>query len=127
MLEREKVEKVIGKTFADNLDEEIFKVNINWFYTKREMVEELGCANFIAAVKLAKVLKRLNVANPQELKKIDPISLARAKGVGPASLFVAMCILEKHNYDAVKWWGYNGNLNKFNTAARKARKRKQEV
>ena len=127
MLDRTKVETVIGKTFADKLDEEIFKVNINWFYTRREMVETLGCANFIAAVKLAKVLKRLKVEGPKQLAKIDPISLARARGIGESALFVAMCILDAEGNDPIKWWGQESKFGSYKRVSRRASKHKQEV
>jgi len=131
MIVREKVETVIGKGFADKLDEEVFSVGMNWFYTRREMIEELGCANFQAAVKLAKVLKRLGIISPQQLYKVDPFSLARSRGIGEAALFVAMCILDANKFDVLKWWGYDGNIIKFSTFKRhamtRARKHKQEV
>lgn len=131
MIAREKIEKVIGKGFADRIDEEIFTVTTEWFYTRREMVEELACANFIAAVRLAKVLKRLGVNNPKGLYKLDPFSLARAKGIGEAALFVAMCILDANSFDVIKWWGFTGTTAKFSTykhhAITQSRRRKQEV
>jgi hypothetical protein len=131
MIKRETVEKVIGKSFADKVDGEVFKVTIEWFYTRREMVEQLGCANFIAAAKLSKVLKRLKISTPKALWDMNPIDLARAKGVGEASIFVAMCILEANKFDVEKWWGWNDNVVKFSTfkshAIARARKHKQEV
>jgi hypothetical protein len=131
MIVREKVEQVIGKGFADKLDEQIFKVDESFGYTRREMVENLGCANFIAAARLAKVLRRLAVNSPARLNKLDPFSLARAKGIGESALFVAMCILDASGYDVIKWWGFKGNQAKFSSfkshAISHARKRKQEV
>lgn len=131
MIVREKVETVIGKGFADKLDEEVFKVGVAWFYTRREMVEDLGCANFIAASRLSSVLKRLDIKTPTQLFKLDPFSLARAKGIGEAALFVAMCILDAKGFDILDWWGRKGNATKFSTfkhnALRRSRKRKHEV
>lgn len=133
MITRTKVETVIGKGFADKLDEPLFSVN-QWDYTRREMVEILGCANFTAAGRLAKVLKKLKIDSPAKLFKMDPTSLARTRGVGASSIFVCMCILEAHEYDILKWWGYteeNKNVVKFSTfkhhAMRRAGKRKQDV
>lgn len=130
MIAREKVEQVIGKGFADKLDEMVF-MSGDMGYTRREMVEEIGCANFIAAARLSKVLRRLRVNNPKELYKLDPFSLARSKGIGEAALFVAMCILDANKFDVVKWWGFTGTTAKFSTykhhAITQSRKRKQEV
>lgn len=125
MIQRDKVETVIGKGFADKLDEEIFKVG-EWFYTRREMVEDLGCANFIAAVRLAKVLKRLNIKTAAQLHRIDPLSLARAKGIGETAIFVAMCILDASGYDVLKWWSYKDNKAKVSSITR-AKKRGHTV
>ena len=131
MINRETVEHTIGKGFADKIDSEVFKVTVNWFYTKREMVEELGCANFQAASRLSKVLKRLKINTPKELWEADPFSLVRAKGIGEASIFVAMCILDANKFNVEKWWGWNDNVVKFSSfkanAMRRAAKHKQEV
>lgn len=133
MITRTKVEKVIGKGFADILDEEVFKVTINWFYTRREMVEKLGCANFIAAAKLAKVLRKLSITTPKKLYELDPSSLARTRGIGAACIFVAMCILDAETYDIIEWWEYEqgNNTVKFSSfkshVMNRASKRKQEV
>ena len=127
MIIRTKVEKVISKGYADKLDSSIFVVG-DWIYTRRQMVDDLACANFIASVKLAKVLKRLGINSPAQLFKLDPASLARTRGIGEACIFVAMCILDAYDYDVMKWWGIK---EKFNTVKHhtltKARKYKQEV
>jgi len=132
MIGRETVEKTIGKGFADKLDEFIFEVSQDLSYSRREMVDELGCANFIAAARLAKVLRKLKIYTPGQLHRLDPFSLARSKGIGESALFVAMCILEAKGYDVEKWWGWKGtNVVKFSTfkshAMAKARRHKQEV
>lgn len=130
MLARTKVERVIGKAFADKLDTEVFSVG-NWTYTRRQMVEDLGCANFIAAARLQKVLRKLGVRTAVQLYKLDPFSLARSRGIGEASLFVAMCILDADGYNVIKWWEYKDNVAKFSTfkhhAMLRAAKRKQDV
>lgn len=132
MISRDSVEKVIGKTFADKLDTVVFVLGKEEF-THRQMVEDIGCANFIAAARLSKVLKRLKIETPAQLYKTDPFSLARAKGIGETALFVAMCILDKHRYDVMKWWEYKqeDNVVKFSTfkhhALRRASRRKQDV
>jgi hypothetical protein len=105
MLKREVVDKTIGKTFADKLDEKltiIFGVEIS----KRIMVEEMGCANFQAAVRLGKALKKLDIHTPAQLHKTSPFDLARLRTVGEATIYVAMCILDSHEYDVEKWWGW---------------------
>jgi len=124
MIARTKVEKIVGKPFADKLDEPVFKVN-NWVYTRRQMVEDVGCANFIAASRLAKVLRRLGVAGAGGLFKLDPASLARVRGIGESSIFVALCILDHAQYNINDWWDTEA---KFRTVkVRKASRNGHEV
>jgi hypothetical protein len=131
MIKRKIVEEVIGKSFADHLDTPIFHVVDHFSFTRREMVEELGCANFIAAARLAKVLKRLGVESAAQLHQLDPFSLARARGIGESALFVATCILDASGYSVQRWWKWkqNDNVVKFSTfkrrALNRASKRKQ--
>jgi len=128
MLTREKVEITIGKGFADKLDETIIHVSQDISFTRREMVEKLGCANFLAAARLEKVLKKLRIFTPSQLHKTDPFSIVRIKGVGKAVMFVAMCILDSKGYDVVKWWGWKGTNNiKFSTFKHNAIKRAKKI
>jgi hypothetical protein len=103
MITRTKVEKIVGKTFADELDKPVFKA-YNWEITKRRMVDDIGCGNFIAAARLSKVLRRLKVSTPSQLFKLDPASLARVRGIGESSIFVALCILDFAQYNIEEWW-----------------------
>jgi hypothetical protein len=132
MLERKIVESTIGKGMADNLDEVIMNGSPMLSFTRREMVEKLGCANFIAAAELGKILKKLKITTAAELHKTDPFSLARIKRVGPAKMLVIMCILDTFGYDVVKWWGWKDtNTLKFLTfkaqAMKRASKRQHEI
>ncbi len=105
MLKRETIDKTIGKEFADKLDESL----VTFFCTeisKRIMVEDMGCANFQAAVRLGKALKKLDINTPAQLHKTSPFDLARLRTVGEATMYVAMCILDSHDYDVEKWWGW---------------------
>jgi len=125
MLTRTQVEKTIGKRFADKLDEPIMK---GLGITRRQMVEELGCANFIAAARLDKVLKRLDINTPAQIFKTNPFDIARIKGIGAGAIFVAMCILDTAQYNVEEWWGWKDNSLKFSSfkhnAIRKASKRR---
>lgn len=126
MLTRAQVEKTIGKGFADKLDEYIMP---NLAITRRAMVENLGCANFIAAARLDKALKRLGVDSPAKLFKTNPFDLARLRGIGEGAIFVAMCFLDATQYNVEEWWGWKEtNKVKFSSfkhhAIRKARKSK---
>src|SRR5215467_6281999 len=97
---------MIGKTFADNLDEIILNVGM-LTYTRRDFIETLGCANFSAAPRLERALKKLEITTANKLYKTDPFSLVRLKGVGAATLYIAMCILDAAEFDVEDWWGWN--------------------
>lgn len=132
MLSRSIVTDTIGKTFADKLDTVVLEVGPKLTYTRREMVEILGCANFVAAARLQKALKKLKIDSPASLHHMDPFSIARIRGIGEASMFVAMCILATAGYDVQKWWGWKDtNSLKFNSfkhnAMKRARKAQHEI
>ena len=132
MLTRKQVETTIGKTFADKLDEIVLDIGPKLIFTRRDMVEELGCANFVAGARLQKVLRRLGIETAAELFRTDPFSIVRCKGIGETSMFVAMCILDHAQYNVEDWWGWKEtNDLKFSSfkhnATRRARKSKHEV
>lgn len=134
-MDRSKIESVLGKTFADSLDETV--VNSGYLvFTKREMIENLGCANFAAASRLDSVLKKLKIKTAKQLQQTDPFSLLRTTGVGLTTMYVAMCILDYAGVDVEKWWGWKqekqqGVILKFSSykhkASRRALKHKQEI
>jgi hypothetical protein len=126
MMDRTKIERVIGKTFADKLEELVIdsgKIQVS----RRMMIDEVGCANFAAASRLNKLLNRLGVGTISQLFKLDPASLARTKGIGESSIFVAMCLLDCHDVDVLEWWSTDAK--KFATVKRtvmkKSKKNKQ--
>jgi hypothetical protein len=132
MLNHDVVQTTIGKGFADKLDMLVFKASPVLAFTRREMVENLGCANFQAAARLAKALRKLGITTSVQLHKTDPFSIVRVRGIGEASMYVAMCILDAAGYDVIKWWGWKDtNTVKFSSFKRnatiRASKRKHEI
>lgn len=134
-MERPKIESVLGKTFADSLDEIVIKSGFLVF-TKRQLIEDLGCGNFAAAKRLNKVLHKLKIGTAKELRYTDPFSLLRTTGVGLTTMYVAMCILDFAGVDVQKWWGWKqeksgGVVLKFSSykhkAAARALKHKQDI
>lgn len=105
MLKRDTIDKTIGKGFADKLDEPLFSL-FGVEISKRMMIEELGCANFQAGVRLGKALRKLDISTPAQLNRTNPFDLARLRTVGEATMYVAMCVLDSHDYDVEKWWGW---------------------
>lgn len=131
MLTREVIQSTIGKGFAEKLEEVVIDSG-SLIITRRGMVEELGCANFLAAARLNKVLRRLGISTPAQLYKTDPFSLVRSRGIGEACIFVAMCILDANDYSVATWWGWKKtNTVKFSAfkhnAINRARKSKHEL
>lgn len=118
------IHATIGKGFADKTIETVFSVG-EMQYSRQDFINLIGCANFIAAAKLAKVLRRLRIQTIDQLAKYDPYSLHRTKGIGDAALYVAMCLLEFGGYDAVSWWGKD--VEEKHKAIRRAKQRKHEV
>lgn len=120
MLARKVVEETLGKSFADTLDEVIISHGYLEF-TRRQMVEHLGCPNFNAASRFNKVLKKFDIRTAVQLFNTNPLDLASTKGVGMAQLFVAMCILDYVEKDVAAWWGWKEtNLVKFSTFKHRA-------
>lgn len=131
MLSKKKIVNILGKPFADHLDELIIDVG-HLQFSRRTMIDKVGCANFIAARRLHKVLRRLSITSAAQLYRTDPFSLARVRGIGAAALFVAACVLDASGYDVEVWWGWKeSNVVKFSTfkhnATMRAQKRKQDV
>lgn len=131
MLTKEVITSTIGKGFAEKLEEVVIDSG-NLIITRRAMVEELGCANFLAAARLNKVLRKLGIHSAAQLYKTDPFSIVRSRGIGEACIFVAMCILDSADYDVATWWGWKKtNTVKFSAfkhgAIKRARKSKHEL
>lgn len=126
MLKRESVHATLGKTFADKLDEPVISVSDELNYSRREMVDFIGNANFSAASRLNKALKKLKVTTIKGLYEIDPFSLYRMKGIGDTTVFVVMCILNAHKYNVMEWWNWKDAEQKKAAIAR-AKKHLQEV
>lgn len=134
MLKYTQIDNTLGKTFADGLEEVVINSGKELVFTKRQMIEEIGCANFQAATRINKAFRRLDISTIKKLSDTDPSSLLRIKGIGQTSIYVAMCILDAHHISVEKWWGWNqekDNILKFsayrNKLTRKARKHKQEI
>jgi|SRR5215831_4167135 len=132
MIERPKIENTIGKTFADMLDTFVIDASGEIRFTRRQMIEDLGCANFAAASRLERVLNKLKITTIRRLFNTNPMDIARVRGIGATSIYVAMCILDYGQYDVEEWWGWKETNNlKFSSykhnVTKRASKRKQEV
>lgn len=125
MIKREVIHATLGKGFADRLDEVIISAG-EIVYTRREMIDFIGNANFNAAARLNKLLKRLKIKTLGQLAKISPYDLYKVKGCGDTTVYVAMCILDTHKYNVMDWWLWKDDDQKKKAIAR-AKRHLQEV
>jgi hypothetical protein len=86
--------------------DDVFSVSGELRFTRKEAIEELKCANWIALAKLAKMLRRLKIKTARQLFLADPKDLIDTKGIGVTTLYVAMCVLDHHGYRVAEWWGW---------------------
>lgn len=126
MIKREVIHATLGKGFADKMDDMILNVSSELSYSRREMIDFIGNANFSAAARLNKVLKKLKVSTIKDLAKLDPFSMYRMKGIGDTTVYVAMCILDAHKYNVMEWWNWKDDSQKKAAIAR-AKRHLQEV
>lgn len=125
MMKREVIHATLGKGFADKIDEVIINYG-DLIYTRREMIDFIGNANFNAAMRLNKLLKKLKIKTLGQLAKISPYDLYKVKGCGDTTVYVAMCILDTHKYNVMEWWQWKDDTQKKAAIAR-AKRYLQEV
>lgn len=101
----DQINQTFGKTFADHLSRVVLAVG-SIQITAFTLVNEVGCANVVAAQRLSATLRRLHITTLKQLAKIDPASLYRVEGCGHTQVYVAMCLLEHHGIDPGEWWGW---------------------
>jgi len=101
--------------FTAHLIEDVaFEVGGDQF-SRQDMIDDLGCANFIAASNLSRLLFRLKVVSALQLFELGPLSLARVRGIGESAMWVATCYLDSKGYNVELWWGWNDQSVKFST------------
>jgi hypothetical protein len=85
--------------------EPILDISAELRLTRREAMK-YDIANFRAIKNLEGVLRALKIKTVAQLAAIDPYSMHNTEGVGYTTLYVAMCILDKHGHDPISWWGW---------------------
>lgn len=102
-----KFDALMDKVFMDTLEAVVLSYDPDTPYTARELVGRLGVGNLKAARNLSAVLKRLGVRSAKELYDLGPGPLLRVVGVGNATAWVAMHVLEDQGYSVERWWGWD--------------------
>lgn len=92
--------KAIDKAFKDKLLSEVVLETLDYSYTRQEMIENLGCANFSAAKRVSHHIRKYTVA---DIYRMKPHSFIRIHGIGMACLYVMMCILDSRGYSVEQW------------------------
>lgn len=101
-------EKLLGHTFVTRQNQTALQIG-EQKWSRWELANVFGLANFRAAGTLTMHLRRLGVKNLEQLYAISPEELAAIKGVGETGAYVAASILKENKFDAKHWAGYGPN------------------
>lgn len=117
----EGAKSLVSKSFVDHANQVVLQVGPVKF-TRRNLVEDLHCAHFAAAKRLQTALKAAKVATPADLATMGPWPLAAQRGVGDATLYVAMCVVEALGFSVKDWLtdGIKFQTMKAHAAAKRA-------
>lgn len=99
-------EKFLGHTFVLRQNQIAFAVGEK-VWTRWEMANVFGLANFRAAGTLTLHLRKMNIKTLEQLYALDPAELACIKGIGETGAYVAASILKEHSFDTKRWAGYS--------------------
>jgi hypothetical protein len=118
---RVNAQQMIGKAFVEKLETEVVLKIGDTEFARQGMIDSLGCANFNAAARISRTLKRLRVHSIPELFRMDPATLYRIRGVGDTQVYVIMCVLDHFGYSVKEWWGWSEESNRVTFSTHKHR------
>jgi len=96
-------ERLLGKTFIDKQNEGVLIIGKD-VWTRKEMVEELKCGNFVAALNLTKIAATLQVDSLKQLaSRFSMEDLFAESRFGVTTMFVLMCALEHAQRNPLEW------------------------
>lgn len=99
---------MLGKTFVDGFRRPVLVIGEGRAartWTRQQLVTELASGNFAAARILTEKLKGIGVTSVREFLNLGAIALADVKGVGEATIFVALRAVRALGEDEHKWFG----------------------
>ena len=98
-----RIPKVYGANLRRWYDEIVLTLGtLTW--TRREMIDVLGCGNFIAAKRLTSACKEYDIRNLHDLDQVGLHGLLRIVGIGERSAWVAACLMHSvGDTDVMKW------------------------
>ena len=128
MMEKKKADlrRLMDASFLRVLDAEVLVIG-EAIYRHADLVEKLGVGNIKAARNLTAVCKKLSIETVKALYARGPSSLLRLKGVGNATIWVAMNLLDEQGYSVEHWWGWmNSEGSKFSAYRERVRRKSQK-
>lgn len=94
----ETVRLACGNTFIRKMTEEPIFGTLS-----RADLGKLGCYNFAAARRLERWMERTGQTTPKHLARVGLLGLANEKGIGPATIYVALVLLEQNGVNVQDW------------------------
>lgn len=100
----------MGKTFIDRLDEPILSIGKDVF-SRRQMIDELHCANFAAAARLSQAVEGFAPKSINDLaRRLSLDNLLGVDGVGVMTVFVWLTVLDHAGKDPEGWLNTDVNV-----------------
>lgn len=114
-------QKILGSTFVNALSgsDSSILTDGRRHYSKHHLVREFGTGNFLAARRLALLMKEWKLKSIMDFFKMPPRSLGEQKGVGTTMLYVLICIGRAKGVDIQAWYKQETTFDTLKTQVRK--------
>jgi hypothetical protein len=112
---------VVGTSFVKRQREVVLKIGMS-SWTRQQMIDDLHCGNFAAAIKLSRAAAHATVRSLADAAVRLPFdTLAQRRGVGVTTVYVFMCALAADGHDPLDWLDYSVKPVTVNTALQQVR------
>lgn len=99
-------QEVLGKALLDHQEKVVLQVGKDT-WTRQAMIDELHCGNFIAANRLTKALRDLDVKSIKDaFRTLVFTELMAIRGVGVTCIYVLMSAMAAHGMNPLDWVDY---------------------
>lgn len=96
-------QEVLGKALLDHQEKVVLQIGRD-SWTRQALIDELHCGNFVAAAKLTKVLRDLDVKSVKDAyRSLLFTELMAIRGVGVTCLYVLMTAMEARALNPLVW------------------------
>lgn len=96
-------QRSLGQTFLNYEYEVVLELG-DVKVTRMELAQRYGCCHLSAARRLSNNLALHDITSINKLHATPPDELMALAGVGTIQLFVVMCLLDQHQFDAEQWY-----------------------